>query len=282
MKILVGIIHSKEPQVEDCIKSVNNQKYYDHYDYFVISGLTKREAHDKLYSQFMNKQDEFDIFIKLDGDMVIERSDFFMFIEEKFKGYINLDWIRLEVFDYFLQENMSGLNIYSNTVRWETNSNNFFTDRTMIKNSVRKDLGIVPSEKWITHCRDASLYQAFNFGFHRAIKAFQFNSSNKTYSTLQWNAFLRIRKLNNSNSSKINLMILSSLVYVIINRIGDSAINEKSKEKKHAFVFLSNLSVNELKNYVNKSLILNYLSLGKIGFYLIALKIFLKTKILNE
>lgn len=278
MKILVGIMHSNEPQVEDCIKSVNNQKYNDHYDYFVISGLTKREAHDKLYSQFMNKQDEFDIFIKLDGDMVIERSDFFIFIEEKFKRYINLDWIRLEVFDYFLQENMSGLNIYSNTVRWDTNSNNFFTDRTMIKNSVRKDIGIVPSEKWITHCKDASLYQAFNFGFHRAIKAFQFNSNKKIYSTLQWNAFLRISKLNNANPSKMNLLIIASLAYVVINKIGDAAINEKSKEKKETFLFLSQLSVDELMNYIKKSQILNYLSLGKIGFYLLTFKFYLITK----
>ena len=281
MKILVGIMHSKEPQVEDCIKSVNNQKYNDHYDYFVISGLTKREAHDKLYSQFMNKQDEFDIFIKLDGDMVIERSDFFIFIEEKFKRYINLDWIRLEVFDYFLQENMSGLNIYSNTVRWNTNSNNFFTDRTMIKNSVRKDIGIVPSEKWITHCKDASLYQAFNFGFHRAIKAFQFNSNKKIYSTLQWNAFLRISKLNNANPSKMNLLIIASLAYVVINKIGDAAINEKSKEKKETFLFLSQLSVDELMNYIKKSQILNYLSLGKIGFYLLTFKFYLITKFLK-
>jgi len=279
MKILVGIIHSKEPQVEDCIKSVNNQKYYDHYDYFVISGLTKREAHDKLYSQFMNKQDEFDIFIKLDGDMVIERSDFFMFIEEKFKGYINLDWIRLEVFDYFLQENMSGLNIYSNTVRWDTNSNNFFTDRTMIKNSVRKDIGIVPSEKWITHCKDASLYQAFNFGFHRAIKAFQFNSNKKIYSTLQWNAFLRIFRLNKINPSKQNLIIIASLVYVIIHKVGDFAINENNKEKKDAFLFLSNLSINDLENYIEQTSVLNYLKLGKIGFYLIRLKLYIFEKL---
>ncbi|MDB2648011.1 hypothetical protein N9Y38_00395 [Flavobacteriaceae bacterium] len=278
MKILVGIIHSNEPQVDDCIKSVNNQKFNDYYDYFVISGLTKREAHDKLYLQFMNKKDEFDIFIKLDGDMVIERSDFFSFIENKFSQNINLDWIRLEVFDYFLKENISGLNIYRNSVRWNTNSNNFFTDRTMIKNSVRNDLGIVPSEKWITHCKDGSLYQAFNFAFHRAIKAFQFNSNKKIYSTLQWIAFLRIRKLNSRNPSKITLIMIASLAYVVINKIGDSAINEKSKEKKDAFLFLSNLSVDESIDYVKKSLVLNYLSLGKIGFFLITFKFYLQSK----
>ena len=272
MKILVGIIHSNEPQVEDCIKSVKSQKYHDAHDLFIISGLTKRNAHDELYSKFMESKGEFDIFIKLDGDMIIERKDFFAFVEECFLHNTNLDWIRLEVFDYFLKENMSGLNVYSKNVNWVSNSNNYFTDRTMIQDSVRDDKGIVPSVKWISHCNNATLYQAFNFGFHRAIKAFQFNTKQKAFSTLQWKAFSRIYKLNKSDSSQINLIIIASLVYVINNRIGDTAINEGSSKKKEAFSFLSEMANDELETYIATSSVRAYLKLGRLGFLILFYK----------
>lgn len=273
MKILVGIIHSNEPQVKDCINSVKNQNFHDFHDYFIISGLTKSEAHDKLYSKFMDSKDDFDIFIKLDGDMIIERIDFFSFIENHFTNDENLDWIRIEVFDYFLRENLSGLNIYSKNVKWNLNSNNYFTDRTMIRESVRKDKGIAPSIKWISHCKNATLYQAFNFGFHRAIKAFQFNINQKVFSTLQWVAFLRIYKLIKTDFSKINLIIIAALVYVIQNKINDIAINEKNIEKVKAFSFLSEMTKEELLVYIENSSILNFFKLRKLGFLILFYKL---------
>ena len=266
MKILVGIIHSNEPQVDECINSVKNQNYHNISDYFIITGYSKQIAHDKLYSTFMNKNKDYDIFIKIDGDMIIERKDFLSFIENKFKTHKNLDWIRIELFDFFLKENMSGLNIYSKNVRWKTNLSNFFTDRTMVRSSVRSDLGIIPKKMWISHCKNPTDYQAFNFGFHRAIKAFQYGSRKKIFSTLQWKAFLRISRLNKIKEEKINHLILASLIYVIYNKISDEAINENSEKKSKAFSYLSNMSNEQLFQYYNKSYAYRLLNFGKLGF----------------
>ena len=279
MRILIGILHSQEPQKDECVKSIENQQYSFDYDYFIISGLSKRDAHDTLYSKFMSESSNYDLFVKLDADMIIERQDFFQFLYSVFQKDTKLDWMRLLIHDHFLDQNISGLNIYRFSVKWAKNVNNCFTDRVMIKSSVRKDIGLDPSTIWITHCKDASIYQAFNFGFHRAIKAFQFNSKKRIYSTLQWNAFLRVFKLYKIDRSKQNLIIIASLVYVIIHRVGDLAINENNKEKKDAFLFLSNLSLDDLENYVEQSSVLNYLKLGKIGFYLIRLKFYILEKL---
>lgn len=143
MNILIGILYSNEPQYHLCTKSIENQRYDHNFDYFVISGLSKQEAHDKLYERFSLNNDSYDIFIKLDADMIIKRSDFFNYIHNLFTKNVNLDWVRILVFDEFLQSNISGLNIYSKNVKWSKNLDNYFTDRTLVLSSVKKHIGMI-------------------------------------------------------------------------------------------------------------------------------------------
>jgi hypothetical protein len=269
MRILVGILYNNEPQFDHCIQSIKMQDYKSEVRYFVLKGLSKNEAHDKLYSHFMNNSDKFDLFIKLDADMIIKKSDFFNFISNLFISDTKLDWVRILLFDFFLQENISGLNIYRNSVKWSLNKDNYFTDRTLDTATVRKDLGINPKIQWLTHCENASLYQHFNFGFHRAIKLFQFDSKIRIYSYMHWNVFVKIYRLYKLNKDSNSLLILSALVYVYKYEITGDAINETSNLKHEAFNYLTKLSEKDLRKFVEFDRAFLFLKLGYVGYYIL-------------
>jgi|694.fasta_scaffold127009_3 hypothetical protein len=269
MKILIGILHSNEPQFKDCVDSVKLQKYDYQFDYFVISNKTKNEAHDLLYKNFMSNSNQYDLFLKLDADMIIKKKDFFKYISNLFILDDKLDWVRLLLYDHFLKENISGLNIYRSSVKWNTNKANYFTDRILDVRTVRKDLGIDPDKQWLTHCENASLYQHFNFGFHRAIKLFQFDSKVRLYSYMHWNVFIKIYRLYSVNKDLNSLLILSTLIYVYKYKITGEAINESSIVKHNAFKFLTDLSDNNLKKFVETDNVYFCLKLGYIGYFLL-------------
>lgn len=269
MKILVGILYSNEPQFDECIDSIRMQDYESEVKYFVLKGLSKSEAHDKLYSQFMSNSDEFDLFIKLDADMIIKRNDFFKYVSNLFILDDKLDWVRILLFDFFLKENISGLNIFRSSVKWRVNNDNYFTDRTLDTNTVRKDLGIDPEKRWLTHCENGSIYQSFNFGFHRAIKLFQFDAKDRFYSKIHWKMFIKIYRLYLVNMDLNSLMILAALVYVYRNKITGDAINESSIIKHNAFKFLTELSDENLKQFVETDKVFFLLKFSYFGYFLL-------------
>lgn len=269
MKILIGILYSNEPQFDKCIDSIKMQDYQSKVQYFVLQGLSKSDAHDKLYSHFMSNSDKFDLFIKLDADMIIKRNDFFRYVSDLFIFDDKLDWVRILLFDYFLQENISGLNIYRSSVKWRLNNDNYFTDRTLDHSTVRKDLGIDPEKLWLTHCENGSLYQHFNFGFHRAIKLFQFDAKGRFYSNMHWSVFLKIYRLYLINKDLKCLLILAALVYVYRNKINGDAINENSITKVRAFEFLTELNDENLKQFVETDKVFSLLKLGYFGYFIL-------------
>lgn len=266
MKILVGILFSNEPQFNNCIDSIKNQIYPFHFEYFIISGLPKINAHDELYKQFTSNCHNFDIFIKLDADMVIKRNDFFDYVYHLFLNNKNVDWIRILVYDYFLQSNISGLNIYSNNVKWIKNHDNFFTDRTLDMSSVKKHIGIDPKINWISHCENPTMYQAFNFGLHRSIKIFQYSKENKVNFNIHWTTLRKIffNYLNNINNKQQNLIILATIVYVYENKLSSESINNNSKTKSYAYDYLCNKNSSELWDYFKNS---QFYFLFKIPFF---------------
>ena len=68
MKILIGILHCIENEYELCIQSLQEQSVKN-WNHFVIRDLPNAEAHNALYSRFMEGSKEYDLFLKLDADM---------------------------------------------------------------------------------------------------------------------------------------------------------------------------------------------------------------------
>lgn len=171
MRLLIGIMYTIENEFEACIEAIQMQTYQN-FEYFVIKNKPNKEAHHLLYTSFMNNAESFQLFIKVDADMVLSRHTFFEEIVAFFKQNPDTDDLEIMVHDFFTGEMIFGLHIYSNRYRWEKNNEKIFVDFSSKKDFKRvqdKDL-LAPAAY---HCPDPSPLQAFHFGVHKAIKVMQ-------------------------------------------------------------------------------------------------------------
>lgn len=172
MKIFVGVLHTYENEYDESLESIGNQIDCE-FQLFEFHNLKNKQAHDALYSTFMNRRDEFDIMIKVDADMVLTRNTFFKEIVDVFNNDKEVDRLYVAVHDFFTDRLIMGLNSFRNTVRWEKNNKeDLFVDTRPIANGVKvKDYkSLAPGA---LHCPNPSPFQAFHFGVHKAVKAIQ-------------------------------------------------------------------------------------------------------------
>ena len=126
MKILVGMLHTYENEYTDSLASI--QKQIDcSYQLIEFHNMKNKQAHDALYSAFMSRKNEFDLFIKVDADMVLTRPTVFKEISEVFSRDSNVDRCYIAVHDFFTDRLIMGLNSFRNTVYWKkaTNDQNY-------------------------------------------------------------------------------------------------------------------------------------------------------------
>jgi len=173
------------------------------------------------------------LFVKIDADMVIQEVDFFEYIIHICTQDKYLSWLNIDVFDVFVDQFISGINIYRSNVKWITNNDNYFTDRSHIlnKTSVSKVIKN-PPKKWVLHCPNPTLEQAFNFGLHRSIKAYQFERTNRKRNSAHG---LIVNTLRNNYEKEPRLEFLYAMYgyYLALkHRLTDQQIN-KSDSKRH-------------------------------------------------
>lgn len=173
MRILIITLHTIENEFDRCRQSIDSLEH-DGIEHLVFSGLSKKEAHNRLYETFMSRSSEFDLFMKLDADMIIEDGKIIGVIETAFARDPELDLLLIPVYDHFVNRELGGVNVYRNTVRWAMNKGHLFTDRSHLRETIRRRKTLDSRGKtWISHCKDPGNFQAFHFGFHRIAKALQ-------------------------------------------------------------------------------------------------------------
>ncbi|WP_136810720.1 hypothetical protein [Desulfosediminicola flagellatus] len=172
MKIFVGVLHTYENEYERCMQCIKRQIDCD-FEIFEFHNLKNKQAHDALYSTFMDMSDEFEIMIKVDADMVLTRDTYFKEVSHVFQENPLVDRVYVAVHDYFTDRLIMGLNAFRNTVKWEKNNKeDLFVDIRPIAHGIKiKDFENLAPAAW--HCPDSSPFQAFHFGVHKAIKAIQ-------------------------------------------------------------------------------------------------------------
>ena len=174
MKILVGTLHVIENELEDCLAAIRAQTHPAH-DLFVISGKPNKEAHDVLYQTFMDRAGEVDLFIKIDADMVLTRPTFFQEVVERFASDPELTHLMISVHDWMTNSAIMGLHVFRSSHRWRAGCNNnesFFVDVVDVDEKITKDRNTLAPAAM--HCGNPSLFQAFHFGLHKAVKFSQF------------------------------------------------------------------------------------------------------------
>jgi hypothetical protein len=191
-KILIGTLYSGENELNDCIKSVKKQNYTN-WKHKIFRNLPNKEAHDTLYGFFMNNQKEYDLFIKLDADMVFINKNALDEIVNIFRKNKNLDHLVTAVHDFFSDSLIMGLHIFSNKVWWEKNEDDLFVDPNPSRAGKKINIKEVPAP-FVTHSPNPSLMQAYNFGVHRTSKAIQPQKIKikKGQAFYQWNLIKKI------------------------------------------------------------------------------------------
>ena len=179
MKILIGILSCIENELKECLASLDNQTFQN-WSSFLIQNKPNLEAHQELYETFKSGAANYDLFLKLDADMVIQSPDFLQRISDHFTSNPDLDELQIPVYDHFTQREVFGQITYRNTVRWNTkDQNKLFTDYGAQSNKKVKNTTDFKGD--VHHCSNPSDYQSWHFGLHKAVKFTQLDFSAKSY-----------------------------------------------------------------------------------------------------
>jgi hypothetical protein len=167
MRILVGTLYTIENEIGECLAALHRQTY-PAYDHFIVEGLPDRDAHDALYGRFMKLADDYDLFLKLDADMVIENEFLFEQIVGVFRSNNHIDMFTIPVYDYFSRQFILGLHTFRNTVTWQLRDDVFTDKHNVHRTRIFVDQG--PLTPAAIHCPNPSPFQSFHLGIHRGVK----------------------------------------------------------------------------------------------------------------
>jgi len=170
-RFLVLTLFSGENEFAACRESVDRQSHPS-FEHRVFENLSKSEAHARLYATIMDSRESFDLFLKLDADMVLADVDVLTRIAEVFRDIPDLDHLVQGVADWFTETDIVGVHSFSHRVRWRPNPSGLFTDPDP-EFPGRKIVVRHPRPAVVHHGENPGPFQAFYFGVHRAMKACQ-------------------------------------------------------------------------------------------------------------
>ncbi len=170
MRILVGTLYTIENEFDDCVAAINRQTHHG-FEHFIVRGLPNKAAHDKLYRHFMSRAEDFDLFIKVDADMVLADDRFFEYVVTRFneEAYDTVEALIVSVHDWFSNRLIEGLHVYRSRVRWRLHDERVFVDRASVDpRCIRYDRDDLAPAAY--HSPDPTDFQAFHFGVHKGVK----------------------------------------------------------------------------------------------------------------
>ena len=168
VKILVGTLYTIENEFERCVAAVRRQTHPE-VEHFVVRGRGNREAHAELYGTFMARADAFDLFVKVDADMVIGSEQLFANLAERFEKAPEIHHAELPVYDFFTDGPVWGLHAWRSCVRWPERGDGLFLDESPVdpEHHTKDWSDLAPAA---AHCPDPAPFQAFHFGLHKGLK----------------------------------------------------------------------------------------------------------------
>jgi hypothetical protein len=140
----------------------------------------------------MEEQDDFDLFLKLDADMVFRSDEGLSEIVRMFERNPDLDHLTLAVQDWYSDSLIEGLHTFSENVHWSAIDDDRFVDPSPEVPGRHLKLWDDPAPV-VDHSPDPSPFQAFRFGVHRALKVLQPERWRMRYTqtTGQWSLLKR-------------------------------------------------------------------------------------------
>lgn len=249
MRILIGILYCIENELDRCIESIRMQDHKD-FDYFVVSKMKNKAAHDFLYGKFMASAQDYDVFIKIDADMVLLRPTFFSEVIDALKQYPDKDHFHIGLWDFFTDRMIGALQVFRSNVRWKRNDEKIFVDvvvQSSRKTSFYNSTG--PLSPAAIHCPDPGAFQAFHFGLHKAVKVLQTDADAKIAKVFEhaenaWQLFRRWR----ADGQDLRLLLAwHGFAWAVDRRAGSAQVDFDHPESQQACERLEVLGYDELE-----------------------------------
>jgi hypothetical protein len=248
MRFLILTLYNGENEFDSCLRSVGSQSHADR-EQRVFENLPKAEAHTLLYETIMEVGDRYDLFLKLDADMVLANETVLERIAGIFRRVTNLDHLVLGVKDWYTDSDIIGVHTFSNRARWSPNPSGLFTDPDP-EIPGRKVMIFRPRPIAVQHGTDPTPLQAFFFGVHRAMKACQVHvdgSEKKPFAArMGWRTLGHVwRHYESSGDRRLGQAVFGADL-VLRNRLPASAVNRADPDLLAAFRNLENLDSSEV------------------------------------
>ncbi len=211
--ILVLTLYSGEAEFERCRSSLEQQDYPS-WEQRIIENLPNAEAHARLYETLMTEGENFDVFLKLDADMVLADEKVLGDLVGVFEKQPGLDHLVVAVTDWMTDSHIIGAHLFSNRVRWKRHDETLYVDPDPTFPG-RKHVINNPSRDLIFHAGNPSPLQAFHFGAHRALQASQvyrkLSDARPHNARIQWQYLDRVwRHYERSGDRRLGLAILAA------------------------------------------------------------------------
>lgn len=167
MKVLAITLHTFEADYERCLDGIRRQTHQQ-LEHICFHDLPSTQANQVLYQTFMDRADKYDLFIRVDADMVITDPTLVEQVVERMAGAPEYDILTLYIDDFFTGRLISGLHTYRTNVRWKVDDpvnperHDIPPHRILID---RDGLG-----RAVLHGHGASPLEALQFGIHRGVK----------------------------------------------------------------------------------------------------------------
>lgn len=171
LRVLVFVMSSGENELEACLRKLTEQSYRD-YDLFRIKDLDNKNAHELLYSTINNNRDKYQLFVKVDADMVFMDNFSLCKIVDEFVADPQLDYASFPVIDWYSQKSIVGMHAFSRNCFWEASKEALFVDPDP-KYPGKRVIFWSAHTPIASHSPNPSRMQSLQFGFHRALKVRQ-------------------------------------------------------------------------------------------------------------
>lgn len=242
LKVLFLTLYSGENEYDELQQSLKIQSYRN-WEHIVFRNLPNKTAHMKLYSHIMNNSSKYDLFIKLDADMTLKDEHTLKQIVQFFIDNPNVGQANFSVWDVISQQPIMGLIAFRKNTRWEETEEMLFVDNTPKIDGIRLLVWGNPSPV-ANHSQNPSIFQAFHFGAHRAMKAIQRNRNkiDTIQSAIQWNFLWRAWRNYKIERDMKRAYFLLGAYYMWKGKLGDTANNYSDPNLKSSFKECSSYS----------------------------------------
>jgi len=219
MKILVVHISTIENEIDASIQSIKEQTYKD-YDIYYIKNKGKVQAHNVMYKYFM-ENDNYDILVKVDGDMVINNKYLLERIIEIFKSK-NCDKMLIPVYDYFTEDYIIGMTVFNKNISWQLTRSNVFTDRKEVGTYSKYFANELKGS--ILHCVKPNKFQSFHYGLQRGYKAFQPTTITSKRYYGSFSPIIRLCKKYELHKDRQRFYAIMGFFYIMVNPSVESCV----------------------------------------------------------